>query len=57
MKYLKSFETLLEYNGYTLDSNNTPNVSLIKELLQSGNRSIRMTAKITAPTPPPPHDY
>ena len=32
MRYLKKFETSAEFNNFTLDYTNTPNVSLIEEL-------------------------
>jgi len=38
MRYIKKFETLNAFNDFVLDENNTPNVSLIEELLGiSGN--------------------
>ena len=36
MKFVKKFETELQFNNFTLDENNTPNVSLIEELYATG---------------------
>ncbi len=35
MKHLKKFETTAAFENFTLDESNTPNVSLIKELLNT----------------------
>ena len=47
MKFIKQFASLAAFNSFTLDSNNTPNVSLIKD-----NYGLQYTKYIT-----PPHDY
>ena len=36
MKFVKKFKTELQFNNFTLDENNTPNVSLIEELYATG---------------------
>ena len=36
MKFVKKFETEQQFNNFTLDENNTPNVSLIEELYATG---------------------
>ncbi len=35
MKYVKKFETSAQFNNFVLDSTNTPNVSLVKELIST----------------------
>ena len=48
MKYITLFETSAAFENFTLDGSNTPNVSLIEELL---NTPGVYTKKIL------PHDY
>ena len=45
MRYIKKFETLNAFNNFVFNENNTPNVSLIEELLGI-NESIRYTSLI-----------
>ena len=51
MKYITLFETSAAFENFTLDGSNTPNVSLIEELLNTPGGSIVYTKKIL------PHDY
>ena len=52
MKFLTQFATLAQFNNFTLDSTNTPNVSLIKD---NNNYGIQYTKYIPPVTPV--HDY
>lgn len=51
MKYIKLFETSAAFENFTLDESNTPNVSLIEELLNTPGGGLAYTQKIL------PHDY
>ena len=50
MRYIKKFTTVHKSKGFILDDTNTPNISLIEELVASTG-GLRTTQKL------PPHDY
>ena len=52
MRYVKQFETSAQFNNFVLDSTNTPNVSLVEELI-SDNGGLVFTPYIaTIPVTP-----
>ena len=50
MRYIKKFTTVHKSKGFILDDTNTPNISLIEELITTTG-GVRTTQKL------PPHDY
>lgn len=50
MRYVKYFETSNQFNKFTLDDTNTPNISLVEELISNANGGLTYTPYI-------PHDY
>jgi hypothetical protein len=51
MKFIKNFDTQQQFNNFVLDENNTPNTSLIEELVGTSTSAILFTPQII------PHNY